>query len=450
MTTTAVSSADETGFPKPAYAWYVVSITFLGYTFAFIDRIIVGILTPAIQQEFGINDSQAGLLQGLAFALFYTLFGLPLGWLTDRWNRKWLLTIGMTVWSLMTALCGVAKSFTFLFLARLGVGMGEGSLNPCATSLIGDYFPPRTRSRAFGVYVMGTALGTGFTYLMSGLLLGWLARRGGLDFPVLGHLKPWQAVFVLVGLPGLIPALLFAFTVREPVRREVATKTSRASSADILAFMRSNRMTLFCHHAGISLVLMTVYGFVNWMPTFFLRVHSWQPQQFATIYGGYGMVAGIFSALSSGWLATWFKDRGVRDGTMLACALGCAGCVVGGVLAPLMPSPQLALTVYILTGIFANYPSVLGLSAIAEIVPNEMRGIITAIYIMLIGLLASGIGPFAVGVVTDVVFGDKAAIGSSMIVVSIVTGVPGVLLLLYGRKAYRDSLSRATWLAPAA
>ncbi len=450
MTTSATISASEAAFPKPAYAWYVVFVIFLGYMFAFIDRIIVGVLTPAIQADLAISDTQVALLQGLAFGVFYTLFGIPLGWLTDRWNRKWLLTIGMSVWSVMTALCGLAKGFGVLFFARLGVGMGEGCLNPCATSLIADYFPPRTRSRAFGIYVMGTAMGTGATFIIGGALLGWLNARGGLDLPVLGHLKPWQAVFVLVGLPGLIPALMLAFTVKEPPRREVATSTAKASPKDIGAFMSANKATLICHHAGIALTLIVIYAWVAWMPSFFVRVHDWQPEKFSVTYGVYGMFAGIFSAISSGWLATWLKDRGYVDGTFYACALGCAGCVIGGTAAPLMPTPELALFVYIITGVFANYPSVGGLSAIAEIVPNEMRGIITAIYMLIIGLVAAGLGPLAVGVVTDVVFADKGAIDKSMALVSIVAGVPGVLLLFYGRKPYRASLARAAHVTKAA
>ena len=448
MATAAAHRDDESGYPKPAYAWYVVSLVFVGYAFAFIDRIIVGVLLTSIQKDFSISDTQGGLLAGLGFALFYTLFGLPLGMLTDRWNRKWLLTIGMTIWSLATACCGLATSFGGLFLARLGVGFGEGTLNPCATSLIGDYFPPKVRPRAFGLYVMGTAIGTGFTYLVSGLLLGWLARNGGLDFPVVGHLGVWQSTFMLVGLPGLIPALMFLLTAREPARREVADKTKgKASPAEILAFWKQNRGALICHHAGIALVLMCVYGFVTWLPAFFLRVHGWEPARFAFTYGLYGMFAGMFSAISAGWFATWLKGRGYLDGTLRACVIGCSGCVLGGVLGPLMPTPELALTVYILTGLFANYPSVLGLASIAEVTPNEMRGIVTAIYIMLIGLVSSGVGPLAVGVVTDSVFGDKAAIGKSMMIVSLITGVSGVSLLAYGLKAYRESLARAvaTW-----
>ncbi len=445
--TDRTSRESDTGFPPAPYAWYVVVIIFIAYTFAFIDRIIVAMLTPAIQAEFGISDSQTGLLQGLAFALFYTLFGLPLGLLTDRWNRKRLLAIGMTVWSVATALCGTARSFSLLFLARMAVGMGEGALNPCATSLIGDYFPPRTRSRAFGVYVMGTACGTGITYLLGGLLLGWLTKNGGLDLPIFGHLKPWQAMFVVVGVPGLIPALLFLLTVREPARREVATRTARASGADIRAFVAANKLTLFCHHFGIALILMSIYAYINWMPTYFLRIHGWEPPRFSTTYGLYSIAAGIFSALASGWFATWLKDRGYTDGTMRACMIGSAGCVIGCTVSPLMPTPEAALVGYILTGCFVNAPSVLGLSAVAEMVPNEMRGIITASYIVMIGLLSAGVGPFAVGFVTDFVFADKAAVGSSLLVTSLITGVPGVVLLAIGLKAYRETLARAGWAA---
>src|SRR4051812_38184320 len=182
----AIASEDERSFPRPAYAWYVVFIIFIADIVAFIDRVVVGILTPALQTDLGLSDSQAGLLQGLAFALFYTVLGVPLGWLADRWNRSRLLAIGVGIWSLATAFCGVAKGFGFLFLARLGVGMGEGTVHPCGTSLIGDYFPQRTRARAFGVHVMGSAVGNGLAFLFGGSLLAWLTTRGGLDVPGFG------------------------------------------------------------------------------------------------------------------------------------------------------------------------------------------------------------------------------------------------------------------------
>ena len=438
---------DEAGYPDPRYAWYVVAVLCFGYLFAFVDRIIVGLLTPAIQADLKITDTQAGLLQGIAFALFYTVFGIPVGLMADRFNRKALLSVGMTVWSGMTALCGLASSFGVLFAARVGVGIGEATLNPCAASLIGDYFPPRTRPKAFGVYVMGTALGSALTYLAGGLVIGALQTYTTVPVPLLGDLKPWQVTFLVVGLPGLIPALLFMATVKEPTRLDLgAARKGRASFAETRDFLSANRVTFFCQFAGVALLLMSVYGFVNWMPSYFLRVHGWSPARFSVQYGIFGGLTGILSALSAGWAASWLRRRGMVDGTLRACAIGCAGSALGATLAPLMPTPELSLALYVLTGFFLNYPSVLSLSAIAEVTPNEMRALVTSIYVLLTGLVSSGLGPIAVGFVTDRVFHDRQAIGLSLALVSAVTGGLGSVLVFAGLKAYRESLARAaTW-----
>ena len=450
MTSTAdsVSVSDEANYPSPAYAWYVVAVLCFGYLFAFVDRIIVGLLTPAIQADLGISDTQAGLLQGIAFALFYTIFGIPVGLMADRWSRKTLLSVGMTIWSGMTAVCGLANSFWMLFAARVGVGVGEATLNPCAASLIGDYFPPRTRPKAFGVYVMGTALGSALTYLTGGLVIGALQKYATIPVPFLGDLKPWQVTFLIVGLPGLVPALLFMLTVKEPKRLDLAAANKgRATWAETRAFLDTNRRTFFCQFTGVALVVMSVYGFVNWLPSYFLRVHGWSPAQFSIQYGIFGGLAGIASALTAGGAASFLRRRGYEDGTLRACALGCAGSALGATVAPLMPTPELALGMYVLTGLFLNYPTVLSLSAIAEVTPNEMRALVTSIYILLIGLVSSGLGPFAVGFVTDSVFHDPQAIGLSLALVTAVTGGIGSVLVFHGLGAYRESLRRVTWRA---
>lgn len=446
MTSTGEIGADEQAYPRPAYAWYVVGVLCFGYLFAFVDRIIVGLLTPAIQADLGITDTRAGLLQGIAFALFYTIFGIPVGLMADRWSRKTLLSVGMTVWSAMTAVCGLANSFWVLFAARIGVGVGEATLNPCAASLIGDYFPPKTRPKAFGVYVMGTALGSALTYLTGGLVIGALQKFTTIPVPLLGDLKPWQVTFLIVGLPGLVPALLFMLTVKEPRRLDLAAAhKGRASWAETRAFLGTNRMTFFCQFAGVALVVMSVYGFVNWLPSYFLRVHGWSPARFSIQYGIFGGLAGIASALSAGGAAAFLRRRGYADGTLRACALGCAGATAGATVAPLMPTPEWALGLYVLTGLFLNYPTVLSLSAIAEVTPNEMRALVTSIYILLIGLVSSGLGPIAVGFVTDSVFRDKQAIGLSLALVTAVTGGLGSALVFHGLAAYRESLGRVTW-----
>ena len=295
---------------------------------------------------------------------------------------------------------------------------------------------------------MGQGFGHGLTYIFGGVLLGWLTARGGLTLPIWGATKAWQSMFLIVGGAGLIPALLFAFTVKEPKRRELAdVARGRASAADVRRFMRENRWTLMCHHLGIALTVMTAYGFGNWMPTFFLRVHHWSAQHFAVLYGSIGIAFGLIAPLASGWLAGWLKDRGMIDASWRISLVGSIGCTMCGALAPLMPTPGLSLAVYILAGFFASPPAVLAIVAISEFVPNEMRGVITGGYFLVIGLISTGLGPLAVGLVTDHLFQDKAAIGRSLALVSFVTGVPAAVLLTVGLKSFRRSLARVTWVS---
>lgn len=449
MSNAATAPADRSGaagYPSQPYAWYVVSIMCLGYVFAFIDRIVVGLLTAAIQKDLLLTDTEMGVLQGIAFALFYTLFGIPIGWLADRWHRKTILTIGMAVWSVMTAACGYASSFFTMFLARVGVGIGEATLNPCSASIIGDYFPPKSRPKAFGVYVMGTAFGTGLTYLGGGLVFGFLAANPVVELGPLGEMKPWRAMFVFVGLAGLIPAAIFLFTVKEPARKDLAAKQKgKATMAEIKAFFAQNRRAILCHHIGISMVIMSIYAWVNWMAVFFERIHQWGPAKFAITYGVPGLATGIISALSCGWIASKLKDRGITDATMRVALWGNIAVVALGALAPQMATPEAALIVFVITGLFSNYPTVMALSAVNEMCPNEMRGFFTSTYIFLVGLISSGIGPLLTGWVTDNVFGDKMRIADSLTLVTVVTGVIGCAVVAYGLKGFRESLARVTW-----
>ncbi len=440
---------DQNPYPRPAYAWYCLGIICFAYLFGFMDRIIVGLLTPAIQKDIGLSDSQMGIIQGLAFALFYTLFGLPIGRAADVLNRKWLLAAGTALWSLMTAGAGLVRSFGGLFAMRAGVGIGEGTINPCATSLIGDLFRPATRPKAFGIYTMSTALGTVVTYLGGGVIIGFIGGPTGgstFDMPFVGDIPAWQAVFILIGLAGLVPALLLALTVREPARRDLVKGTDgRASWAETRAFLWQNRKTLLCHHFGVAFIVMAIYGWINWLPTLFVRLHHWTIPQFSVWYGIFGGLAGIVSAVSSGFVTNWLKRKGYVDGTLRTVLIGGIGLTIGTSIAPLMPTPELVLAGYCIAGVFTNYPPAQALSAIAEMTPNQLRGFVTSIYIFVIGLFGAGFGPAIMGRVTDSVFGDPMKIHYSMALVTLVMGVLGISLIAYGLKSYRGSLSRVTW-----
>ncbi|MFP6814848.1 MAG: MFS transporter, partial [Pseudomonadales bacterium] len=210
------------------YAWYVVAVLLLAQTFSFLDRMIMGLLVGPIREAFQISDTQYSLLAGLAFSLFYAVMGLPLARIADAKSRRNLIAAGTAVWSLMTALCGLAGSFWSLFLARIGVGVGEATLAPSAYSMITDYFPRTILARALSVYMIGVTLGSGFAYMLGGAVVAYVENMDQMVLPVVGAVHGWQLTFFIVGLPGILVALLILGTVREPQRKGVTEGTADA------------------------------------------------------------------------------------------------------------------------------------------------------------------------------------------------------------------------------
>ena len=163
----------NSGYPSTGYAWYTVAILTIAYVFSFIDRYILGLLIEPIKADLGLSDTQIGLLLGLAFAIFYATMGVPIGWLADRQRRTWIVAAGIAVWSAATALSGLARNFTQLFIARLSIGIGEATLSPCALPMISDSFPRARRARAIAVYLMALSLGAGIANLVGGQVIAW-------------------------------------------------------------------------------------------------------------------------------------------------------------------------------------------------------------------------------------------------------------------------------------
>ena len=435
-------------YPKPAYSWYCLGIIIFAYLFGFMDRIIIGFLTDPIKADLGFTDEQMGLVTGIAFALFYTLFGIPIGWAADRKNRKIMLGIGTAIWSLATAACGFAKGFWSMFIARVWVGVGEATINPCGSSLIGDLFPPKTRPRAFGLFTMATAFGTGLSFIAGGALLGFFGvnPNGGATYvlPVFGEVLSWQAVFIVVGLAGLLPAALLLFTVKEPARQELRGDKAGASWAETKEFLITNWKMLICHHLGVAFIVMAVYGWVNWLAPYFGRVHGWSVPEYAFIYGLFGGLTGIISAVSSGYVTNWFKDKGFDDGAMRTVLVGGIGLSLITGVAPLVPDPMLSLWCFIIGGLFANWPPAQALAALAETTPNQLRGLVVSIYIFVIGIFGAGLGPLVMGTMSTRVFGEDK-LNLAMSSVTLFFGLLGAILIFIGLKQFRHSLDRVDW-----
>jgi MFS family permease len=242
-------------YPREAYAWSVVAILIFAYTISFVDRQIMALLIQPIKADLQINDTQIGLLHGLAFAVFYTLFGIPIGRMADSKSRKWIIIVGISIWSAMTAACGLAKSFTQLMFARIGVGVGEASLSPSAYSMLSDYFPREKRGRALSMYGTGIFLGSGLAFLLGGKVVAYTMMAESFSLPLLGELRPWQMAFMLVALPGILAVMLMGL-VKEPLRRGLLRSTDNKQAQvplrQVFAFVGERWRIYVPHFSGFS------------------------------------------------------------------------------------------------------------------------------------------------------------------------------------------------------
>lgn len=429
-------------YPAPRYAWYVVGVLTLAYIFSFIDRQILSLLVRPIQRDLEISDTQLSLLMGLSFAVFYTFFGIPLGRLADTRSRRMIITLGIAFWSLMTAGCGVAKRYWELALMRMGVGVGEAALSPSAYSLIADYFPPERRATAMSVYSMGIYIGAGLAYILGGLVVGFASEQSSYVVPLVGAVRSWQMVFFIVGLPGLLVALLL-LTVREPLRRGAQRSAGGPTSASLgetWSYIRDNRATFLCLNLGIALVTLNSYGSSAWVPTLFDRRYGWNQKDIGLVYGSIVAVAGTLGSVSGGWLADRWSRQGCRDATLRVACLATACWLPFGLGYPLAPSGRWLAVLLFPVVFFASMPFGVAPASIQRMMPNTMRAQATAVYLFAINLIGMGLGPTVVAVLTEHVFHDPTALHYSLLIVGAAAHSIAAVLLWIGLKNYRRSL----------
>jgi len=429
-------SPTEDGFPDPRYAWYVVFILFLAYVVSFLDRQILTLLVEPIKADLRISDTVLSLLHGFTFALFYTLFGLPLGRMADRHNRTRLMMAGVALWSAMTVACGFARSTLMLFAARVGVAVGEATLSPSAYSLISDYFPRVKRGRAISLYSLGIFAGAGMAYVFGGLVTEVASHSVASGWPLLSQFKPWQLTFIITGLPGLLIIVLM-LTIREPVRRErVSGAQSGLSLAEAFSYIRQHFRVYFALLVGNSFIALANYALFAWMPAYFIRVFEYTPGQIGRTFGTILMVFGTAGLVVGGVLADARYRRGSLGAhfniTICLTALGILPAAL--LLAGGSESVQLTLVAGV---VFCGAVST-GLvpAAMQLITPNELRGQVSAVYLVLTALVGLGLGPTLVALLVDFHFKDTMAVGKALAMVLSTTLLVGVLLMLTGRSAY--------------
>ncbi|MDD3444932.1 MAG: MFS transporter [Zavarzinia sp.] len=442
-------AAPETPYPAPTYAWYVVGVLMLAYTISFIDRQILNLLVGPIKRDLAISDTEMSLLAGMAFALFYTFLGLPIGRLVDKRSRRGIIAIGIVVWSIFTAACGLAGKFWHLFLARIGVGVGEAALSPAAYSLVADYFPPHRMGTAMGVYNMGIFVGSGLAYIFGGLVIGLVSGAEMQTLPIVGEVYAWQVVFFAVGMPGVLVALLL-YTVREPLRRGIkavrqadgSLKAEDVPVREVFGYIRSNAAAVLCHNVGFALLALVGYGVATWLPSFFIRVHGWTPSEIGLAFGVVQLTAGVAGVIGGGWLGDVLKARGHADGRIRVGILAAFAGVPFSIAMPFAGDGNTALALSIGSVIFYTMCFGAAPAAIAEIMPNQMRGQASAVYLFIVNLIGLGLGPTAVALATDFVFQDEAKVGYSLALIAGIALPLSGAILLAGCRPYRRSLER--------
>ncbi|MDW3096870.1 MAG: MFS transporter [Alphaproteobacteria bacterium] len=429
------------------YAWYVVGVLVLAYTFSFIDRQILSLLVVPIRRDLEISDTEMSLLIGFAFALFYTICGLPIGRAVDVQHRVRIIAIGIAFWSVMTALCGVAKTYWQLFLFRMGVGVGEAALSPAAYSILADYFPPDKRGAALGVYGMGVYIGAGLALVIGGIVVSAVSGVEHTILPIVGEVYAWQVVFFVVGLPGLIVAL-WAMTLKEPVRRGHVRRSVDADGnekvesvpvKDVVAYMSDNARTLFSHHVGYALCAMMAYGVSAWIPTFFIRTHGWTAGEAGIYYGLVVVIFGTAGVVTGGWMADKLTSIGYKDGKLRVLLYGAAAAIPFTVLYPFVESATLAMVLIAPSTFFATFCTGAGPSGVQEIMPNQMRGQASAFMIFVVTIIGLGLGPTAIALVTDFWFADDTMLNVSLAIVATTILVIAVAVIWWGLDSYKAS-----------
>lgn len=421
--------------------WYVTGLLGCGYAVSFLDRALVSVAGAPIKHDLGLSDTQFGLLQGTSFVILYSLSGIPLGRLADRVDRRAMIALGILFWTAMTAICGLAGSFAMFFLARIGVGLGEASLVPAGMSLLGSVMPRQKMARAVAVFIMGATIGTSAALMGGGYLLTRLGAAGPIELPLLGMVAPWQALFLLAGLPGLAVAAL-VMTIREPARTPVPQE--QASLGAALAHVRAHLRAYGFLTAAVCCNVTIAQTQGAWAPLFFVRQFGLAPGASAMLVGTMFLISAPTGQFFGGFLTDRLQARGIPGAQNLVMALFLTLALVPGAIFCTSDRLWLAQVSYPLFAFLVSAATPTGLAALQLLTPGRYRGTLSALFLSIVTLVGLGLGPVLVGLLTDQLFHDERALGRSLLIVILAAGIVGPMLALAGRRPFPRAAAAAS------
>jgi len=412
---------------SPRAAWYTLFLLFLAYAVAWLDRQILTLLIPALKADLALSDTQISLLQGFAFSLLYAVAGIPIARLADRRSRRRIVAIGMLLWSAVTVCCGLAKNFGQLFAARMGVGIGEAALAPSAYSMIAGLFPPRQHATAYALFQMGSTIGGGLAMILGGALVAWLMHLDVGALPLLGAMAHWQLAFAVVGLPGIALALLFG-TATEPPRQIRPQQDAATESA--LRYLRERAAQYASLFLAVGLLGLLSIGTAAWYPTFLMRLHHFTPAQAGYCYGVVLLSAGSLGIVAGGYLSDALIARGVRHANIRIMQYSTALKLFPLIVGPLLADIRWVVAMLALATFVGQLSSGVAVACLQAVTPDRYRARISAVMLLVVNLLALGLGATYVALITDYLFADEMAIHYSLALTAATIG-PVILALLW-------------------
>jgi MFS family permease len=422
-------------------AWYTVTFLTLSATLSTIDRQVLALMIGPIKRDFGVSDTLMGFLAGPAFTILYSLATLPVAWVADRTTRRGVIIVGMYFWSFTSAACGFAARFTSLFLARMGVGLGESALSPAAYSMLSDLFPARRLPLALGLLTAAPFLGVGFAYGAGGIIVQALETTGGVTLPFVGHVRSWQAAFMLVGAPGVVLATLGLFTLPEP-KRTGRAEEKPLSLAQVVTFFGSMRAYLGLQFIAYIALSIQGWSLFFWVVEFLVRERGLQRAEAGFTYGMMAFALGLIGSLFSGWLGSAWQARGRADATMRLTTIGVLALTPLAIFMPWPKDGHMVLLMLAPITFLMGWPGGLGTTALQFVVPNELKGRIIALYLLVVNCIALTFGPWLGGLISDQVFHGKS-LGSSLSLMASINYPIACVCLILCLKPFRAALERA-------
>jgi len=426
-------------FPPARTAWYAVGVIALVNMLDNVDRGIISLLIEPIKRDLVLSDTQISVLIGLAFSLFYGLVGLPMSRFADTRNRKYILSFGIFVWSAATAACAFATGFKSLFAMRGLTGAGVSLKGPCALSMISDLVPRQKYPTAISIFNFGIVLGSATSLIIGGTLIGMFDGRTFTLAPGI-VLRDWQMIFLLVGAPGILVALLVMLTVREPARRG-REMTAKPPVLDVFRYLWREKAIYAPFYLGVALLQIETMGLLNWRVPFYSRTFGWGPEVIGPLMGTISLALTPVGLIGGAWLG---ERMAARDpGAMIKLSI--LGAVVSlplTIAALLMPTPWLALGLSAAGIVVIGIGSPGAVAALQTVTPNEFRGQLTALHLFTIAVIGGGLGPIAVALFTDYLFQDESQLRYAMVTCAALFGGLGIALQLLGLRPYTRRVER--------